>query len=216
MTYWLSYINSFALALSGTPDTRAKWRVILVGTRADKNSSYISNKSKPHLNTLATPLSAKSIQSWQHEWPDLPLHAVPFFVSREDAKSIRRLLVTLKDECEAIMATSTIQIPKQYFLLLEQLQQQNNAIVQVKDLNHLVTKDLNLNAALHYLHDVGDIVLLPDGLVCTHPSEISELMAQFISPECVRNLPFVENRQVEVLSSEQVGRVLSLKQDDPR
>lgn len=89
--------------------------------------------------------------------------------------------------------------------------------MHTENLIQLVAKDFNLNSALQYLHSVGDIVLFPDGLVCVRPSEIAELMAQFISPESVRNsLPYIANRQVEVLSSEQVGQVLSLMQDDPR
>lgn len=71
--------------------------------------------------------------------------------------------------------------------------------------------------ALRYLHAVGDIVLLPDGLICVRPPEISQLMAQFISPVDVQaSLPHIVNGHVEVLTSDQVGRVLTLTQGDPR
>lgn len=71
--------------------------------------------------------------------------------------------------------------------------------------------------ALHYLHAVGDIVLFQDGSVCTRPSEISDMMAQFISPELVQDqLPYITHGQAEILTTDQVGRMLQLKADDKR
>lgn len=169
------------------------------------------------MQSRSTYLCPKLIQSLQQIWPDLPIHEEPFFVSRNDAKSIQQLLNTLKNECERIMDSSTVSIPHQYLLLLEKLQQEQQLLIHANDLQTYFSKQFDLSLALRYLHSVGDIVFLPDGLICTRPVEISHIMAQFISPEYVQAaLPHRINGHVEVLTSDQVGNVLSLKCDDPR
>ena len=106
-------------------------------------------------------------------------------------------------------------IPKSYLTILDKLQQQGETIMHIDNVNIQIPKN-NLLSALKYLHAVGDIVLLPEGLICIRPSEISQLMAQFISPENVQSsLPHIASGNIEILTSDQVGRLLCLKNNDP-
>jgi hypothetical protein len=116
-----------------------------------------------------------------------------------------------------------MKVPKSFLYILKNLQAlqkaecHRNSITHIRDLPSYITKEENLMPALHYLHAVGSIVLVGDDLICTDPSAISHIMSNFISPESVQQtLPHVAHKKVEILSSDQVGKILMLEENDPK
>jgi hypothetical protein len=204
ITYWLDFLHSFL----GSAQSDSKWKVILVGTRADCH-----NSNQPRL-------SPELIQKWQKTWPHLPLHNKIFFTSKHDTSSFRQLLAVVKHEAQALM--SSMKVPKSFLSILKTLQTlqkvegHRNSITYINNLPIYYTKE-KLMPALQYLHAVGSIVLVGDDLICTDPSAISHMMSNFISPEYVQQtLPHVRHKKVEILSSDQVGKILMMEEDDPK
>jgi hypothetical protein len=198
LTYWLDFLDSFIAADS----TNSKLKVILVGTRSDLN------KSQPLLHSNPIP-------KWQHLWPSLPLHHEIFSTSKFNQDCFSRLLKTVKHECQAIVSTN--KVPKTYLSLLKVLQAQVNSqrhsIIRITDLQAGYSKQC-IMPALKYLHAIGGIALVED-LVCIDPTSISNLMSNFISPSAVQlSLPHMS--KLQVLTSDEVGTVLVMKQDDPK
>ena len=64
--------------------------------------------------------------------------------------------------------------------------------------------------ALKYLHSIGHIVFLQNGLVCTTPTIIPKLLAKFVSPIEVQNNLLGQNSNVQILTAEQIGVVLQI------
>jgi hypothetical protein len=205
ITYWLDFLHSI---LGSSAQSNSKWKVILVGTRADCH-----NSKQPYLSPDLT-------QKWQKIWPHLPLHDKMFFTSKHDTSSFSRLLELVKHESQALM--STMKVPKSFLFILKTIQtlqkaeNHYNSITHIRDLPIHYTKGKNLMPALQYLHAIGSIVLVGD-LICTDPSVISRVMANFISPESVQQtLPHVRHKRVEILSSDQVGKILMMEEYNPK
>lgn len=205
--YWLDYLHSLLSHSQQDYNSKEKWRVVLVGTRADKS---------PNLKSVIEP---DTISKWQATWSSLPLHHKIFITSQTNTASIENLLGFLKVNCDDIMSKFSRRVPKAYLTLLQELkhrvQHKRHPFINIKDFNNSTVKQEDQLLGLGYLHAVGDIVMLADGLVCTDPKYISLLMSNFISPEAVQmNLPHITSKKVEILTSEQVGKVLLLKEND--
>lgn len=181
---------------------------MLVGTQSDL--------AKPTASLIAS----NPIPQWQKNWTLLPLHPELFITSRNNSATIDHLLDVVKQESQQIMSRFSKQVPIRYMLLLKTLQQR----VQSKrrpfiSINEISQSDpeQHLMPGLRYLHAVGDIVMLPDGLVCTDPAQVSHMMSSIICPESVQlTLPHIANGKMEILTSEQIGRVLTMKEEDEK
>lgn len=211
--YWLDYLHSLLATHAGRSaipdaDAKSKWRVILVGLRSDLHIA----------TSKVASFSADWIRGWQQAWPDLPLHQEPFMVSKFENASVTHLFQVVKQECKCILNTIAKKIPRPYLRLLNKLQKEEAFIVDIQDLQkymHGISD--KLLPALHYLHATGDVVLFDDGTVCLRPSEISSMIAQFISPDSVQqHLPHITSQHAEILTTEQVGRILQLNVHDPK
>lgn len=208
--YWLDYLHSLLSHSEQDDNSKEKWRVVLVGTRSD-----ISFDTKAVIKPAI-------VSKWLSTWSSLPLHNDIFITSQTNTLSIENLVRFLKVNCNEIMTKFSTQIPKTYLMLLEELKhevQSKRPFINIndhfKDSGNTQEEQLAVLRGLRYLHAVGDIVMLPDGLVCTDPKYISLLMSNFISPESVQmTLPHITSNKVEILTSEQVGKVLLMKEND--
>lgn len=203
--YWINYLQSFL----STSD-KEKWRLLIVGLRADKISGNASNSK----DTLKN-----SVLSWQEMWPHLPLFPEVFITSSqgsESTSSVEYLWRVVKKECESIMQFAT-SIPSSYLHLLRAIEQEPKMLVPLQNSTWPILPSALL-PALHYLHAVGDIVLLDnEKTVCTRPAEISSLMACFISPESVQQrLLHINEGEVAILSTNEVGKILLLTTNSPK
>jgi hypothetical protein len=67
--------------------------------------------------------------------------------------------------------------------------------------------------ALKYLHAIGQVVLLHNGLVCVTPQVIPKITAEFISPEAVRH-KLMTKHGVTIMNKRQIGAVLEVAEGD--
>ena len=194
--YWLNFLQS---TLPSSPENKSKWRVLVVGTKSEK-ANLPKNTSDP-------------MPSWQQKWPDIPLHDQHFMVSSYKMKGVKVLTEALEHICATIFEQHTILIPITYKKLLRSIQSipQDKCIIPVAELKavHWLGSHEQFDVAVKYLHAVGHIVMLGEGLVCTCPQIIPKITAEFISPEAVRNR-LSENYDVQILNEEQVGVVLNI------
>ena len=193
--YWLNFLQS---TLPSNPDSKSKWRVIVVGTKSDES----------HSKNLAD-----AVLSWQQKWPNIPFHHQHFAVSSFKMDGVQALTKALQQVCATIFGQHTILIPKTYKALLESIQTipLDKCIVQISQLKaaHWIGSDNQFSAAMRYLHSVGYIILLGSSLVCTCPQILPKITSEFISPEAVRN-KLTENYNVQILDEEQIGVVLNI------
>jgi hypothetical protein len=194
LSYWLNFLHS---NLSGSPERRSKWQVLIVGTKID----------------LCQPehLVINLMPNWQAQWPDLPLHKQHFAVSSHKMNGVQELLKGLEKVCNTIFEQHTISIPRTYKMLAESiksipLESLTMPISQLKA-DHWVGQDNQFFVAVKYLHSIGRIIVLGGALVCTSPQIIPKITAEFISPVEVRSKLLVENR-VELLTEQQIGVLL--------
>lgn len=210
-SYWLDYLQSLLCPSSFESDDSRndfllKWRVILVGLRWDLQ--------KP------TEVISTSIQQCKQQWSNLPLYERIFHTSKEDSKSVQQLWEIVGTECNSIMGKYTTQIPTAYLIILETLQSEASAKSTMFIHTNEFLQSLNSSmksSALRYLHSVGDIILLHDGLICTQPASISLMMAKFVSPDSVQqNFPHIATGNSVILTTEHVGRILLIDETDPK
>jgi hypothetical protein len=136
-----------------------------------------------------------------------------FSTSKHNTPSVAQLLKIVKHECTEIMSSKLV--PSSYVYILSAIQEQTKSlhrpIIRFKEVK--ITA-IHLDSALKYWHSVGRIVLVDD-LICTDPAFISQLMSNFISPESVQLLlPHLANKKIEILTSQQVGKLMTVKGDD--
>lgn len=218
IAYWLDYLQSLIAPTSfaseeGRNIFLANWRVILVGLRFDLIDEKHANKSAESISASFS----SCIAQWRQTWSALPLFDQVPVTSKLDAKSIEEVWKIVKHESSTIMNKFTTQIPVLYLSILDKLRESANGqpFVRTNDLGNLALYQ-NLPSTLRYLHAVGDIVLLQNGLICVNPASVSKMMAKFISPEQVqRSLPHIKEGKAVILTTEQAGRILELKEDDP-
>ena len=200
--YWLNFLQS---TLPPSHESRSKWRVLVVGTKSEK-SALLRNTADP-------------IPSWQQKWPNIPFHDQHFLVSSFKNEGVKALTKGLKHVCTSIFEQHTILIPRTYKQLLQSIQTipEDKCIIPLAELKavHWVGDPGQFNIAVKYLHAIGHIVALREGLVCTRPQIIPKITAEFISPLEVRNR-LSENYDVQILDEEQIGVVLNIGKEAVR
>ena len=194
--YWLNFLQS---TLTSSPENKSKWRVLVVGTKSEK--ARLPKKTSDLMS------------SWQQTWPDIPFHDQHFVVSSFKNEGVKALTKGLQHVCTTIFEQHTILIPRTYKHLLQSIQRipQDKCIIPVTELkaDHWFGDPGQFNIAVKYLHAIGHIVVLGDGLVCTCPQIIPKITAEFISPLEVRNR-LSKNYDVQILDEEQIGVVLNI------
>lgn len=202
--YWLDFLNSaLPLPHNASSTENEKWTIMIVGLRAD-------------LVKFPPPLQPHHLQSWKKRWPRLPIFHQMFMVSSTTSiDSVRELLELVSNECTRIFSTHKVRIPTLYRRIL-------NVIEKQPDTESLVHKsvlqqhfqgmdDIAFQIVLHYLHSVGRIVFMKNGLVLTNPTLAPKIAAKFVSPEEVRiNLLRKRSISVQVLKKEEIGCLLDI------
>lgn len=210
LRYWLAYLNSI-LCTASKPIPRhhinSKWRVLIVGTRADAIS----------------PNSVSDVTEWKKLFPGLPIISNIYKVSALlDSESTKDLFAVITTECTNLLDMHSKEVPNAYRDLWTALQVVPDFIITQDDISKLHPRwakweekndQKPLQRALLYLHSIGEIVLFGEGKVCTKPSMISEAMANFISHEhghdvlvatninCVRQLMSADNNKYSLHGS---------------
>jgi hypothetical protein len=168
-----------------SPSPNGSWRVILVGLCAEE----CVDKSTNIIN----------VNRWRAQLHNMPIINKTFNVSAHTSKaSMQQLLQQLERECVDIfsekgLTTTNVQlIPRAYQELLTTIRtlpsSTSSIIHQKKVTQHWGSINLaQLQRGLTFLHEIGEIVVFPDGTICTQPEVISNIMAHFISPVQVRS-----------------------------
>jgi hypothetical protein len=135
----------------------------------------------------------------------------------------------IEKECQQIFDSCKIQIPALYHKMLTSIQQQNfkspsnlhfSTICEMHELLSVSSDEMDENEmkrALQYFHAIGRVVVLDDNTVCTDPTIIPKIAAEFISPTEVRNKLLLSKGKVEILSEGDIKCLLKIIDDnDPR
>ena len=106
---------------------------------------------------------------------------------------------------------SSFHEPTSIFFSPSRPSREDKCIIPLAELKavHWLGDPGQFNIAVKYLHAIGHIVALGDGLVCTCPQIIPKITAEFISPLEVRNR-LLKNYDVQILDEEQIGVVLNI------
>lgn len=205
ISYWLDFLSS-SLSLPASPiPLDAKWRIMLVGTRVDMQDSS------------STPFTLKHLASWKKQWNRLPLHDQLFAVSARSSESVNKLFGAVSQACDSIFTSHARQIPSSYRQKLADIRTSSagdNVIFTTKDLFNAHGGGMDQPAfflMLQYFHEIGQIALLKEGLVCTSIQYIAKIAAKFVSPEDVQAHllnKIEEESDVQILSQENVGFLL--------
>ncbi len=226
--YWLHFIHSSIPNLPQlytTPDNdRRNWRVLVIGLKYDL------------LRRGNDTLTPKFISSWQSDVPNPPLYHHKLFKisSKTSKKGVKELLDTIKDVCSQIFEGYSVLIPTSFKDLLLSITQFNSSHTnnsQLKPLhssNHLLSPIESLHKEIHsqmdmssfkhalqYLHTIGRIVFLQNGLVCAEPTIIPKLLAKFICPKEVR-IRTLSKHDVQILNQKEIGAVLKITNDEEK
>lgn len=212
--YWLDFLNSSLSLPSRSASNDDKWTIILVGLRSDMRNKGAPMLQQQHLN------------AWKKKWPRLPIYSTLFTVSSTTSiESVNILFESVGKQCDHIFSKHCVLIPTSYRKVLAAIQsQQSNegaeddevgrCLVSVDELFQKHACGLNLslfNLVLQYLHAIGRIVLLSNGIVCTNASLVPQIAAKFVSPEEVRmELLKKESDSVQILAREEVGCLLGI------
>ncbi len=223
--YWLQFLHSSIPTLSRshttnnnnnsntnttTSDSR-NWRVMIVGLKSDLMRD--------------TTFTTKTIQSWQSQMPNLPLFEQQLFhvSSLQIKQSVQDLLSSIELVCSQIFSTHAILIPRSFRKLLHSINDINihspnsPSILPIQQLyDQLKGQHDNMDLstftqAIKYLHMIGQIVFLQNGMVCRSPTTIPKLLSKFISPVEVRDHLLAEDSDVvQILTQKQIGCVLQI------
>ncbi len=222
--YWLHFIHSSVPNLPQihtTPDNDLRnCRVMVIGLKSDLSKGG---------DTLTTEI----ISSWQSQVPNLPLyHNELFNVSSTTSKeSVQKLLKSVEDVCSKIFDRYSVLIPTSFRDLLltvknfnsstannNQLTHSNPLLFPVNSLHKLVHSPMDMPSfkhALQYLHTIGRVVFLQNGLVCAEPTVIPKLLAKFICPLEVRKR-ILSKHDVQILTHKEIGAVLQIANNEKR
>jgi hypothetical protein len=197
LSYWLSFLCS---TLPGSPESRSKWRVMIVGTKNDAHQPE--------------QLVGDSIPTWQEQWPSLPLHKKHFTVSSHKMQGVKELLKDLTHVCNAIFEQHSLAIPRTYKLLAESIKSIpiDKCLMPISQLKalHWIGQYYRFTLAVKYLHSIGRIIVLRKALVCISPQTIPNITAKFISHDKVcKKLHMTHN--VELLTKKQIGMLLKVQ-----
>lgn len=209
IVYWLNYLNStLSLPSHSTHAADPKWCIMLVGLRSDLQRD--------------TPIPAKHIAGWQQKYPRLVIANHLFSVSAlMSTESIEQFCTSLEGECSSILDKHSARIPLSYKSVLQSCENHSNSqpLTEWKTLMQEQQEPSidppTFFSALQYLHAIGRIVLLKNGLVCTNPTVVPQVAAKFISPEEVQlELLKKETDNVQILDKQEVGCLLQIDTSD--
>lgn len=203
ISYWLDYLNSsLAFLLNdvnvSVDNSKVKFSVILAGLQCNFDS--------PDSPT------AILLKDLQFKWPRLPLYLEELFlVNSGSGHSVQRLLSGIEKECTRLFFLQTIDIPTDWYQLAHSIQSHSypQILSTQEDLfqlhNNGKSKD-DFNRALNYLNAIGWVVCLPNGMVCTDPKVIPEIVAKFMSTEEVKQSTL--KNKVDILNESNITWIL--------
>jgi hypothetical protein len=207
---WIQYLYSILCNHNDNSKAKSvdnrKWKVIIVGTRADLQQSTPEER-------------LESTTAYQVRFPSIPLVDVIFHVSTLDKPaSVDSLIAEINSQCTTLLNRHA-KIPSSYKELLREvtaMESPNHIITisSIQDSAHGKRWKENpglMMRALRHLHAIGQIVLFGDQMICAKPSEISKLMAKFISPVKVRDsLLLSDDDRVNLLTKTDINCILGI------
>lgn len=204
VSYWLDFLHS-ALPLPPAGHIEdSKWSIIIVGLRSDLQRSQ------------SAILQPNIINVWKQRWPHLPIFPQIYVVSSTTSTdSVHQLLECVNGEIQRIFDKFSTRIPTSYRTLLHCIQKHPITLVHKDDLHREYAyrmPDPVFDQLLRYLHGIGRIVLLHNGLVFTNPTLAPKIAAKFVSPEEVRMSLLKGEDGVLILDRKEVGWVLGIKE----
>lgn len=205
IAYWLDFLNSTLSLPPRSVGVTPTWCIIIVGLRSDQSDPSMLIKTR-HL------------EAWQQKYPRLVIMNKLFIVSAlKSDESVQLLQIALELECDRIFNTNSVKIPRSYKSIMHTLENRPVTDILVPWKILLVEQQTTLKiapttffAALQYLHAIGRIVLLKNGMVCTDPQLVPQMAAQFISPEEVQINLLKDIANVQILTKQEVGCVLRI------
>lgn len=207
IAYWLNYLNSTLAIPPQTTRANAKWSIMLVGLRSDLQSATSAS------------IPTKYLAAWQRKYPRLVIADALFHVSAlTSEESIQRFCASLESECGRIFDQHSLKIPLSYKSVLRTCENHigNQPLISWEVLmqeqqSPIMSDQHTFMSALQYLHAIGRVVLLKNGMVCTNPTMVPQIAAKFISPEEVQlSLLQKETAKVQILDKQQVGCLLNI------
>ncbi len=202
--------NSNSIKYASTSDSQ-NWRVMIVGLKSDLMRE--------------TTFTTDTIQSWQSQMPSLPLFEQQLFhvSSLHTKQSVQELLSSIELVCSQIFSKHTVVIPRSFRKLLHSIHNINihspssPPILPIQQLHEQLKGehgDIDISTftqAIKYLHMIGQVVFLQNGMVCRSPTMIPKLLSKFISPVEVRDRLLAEDSDVvQILTQKQIGCVLQI------
>ncbi len=225
--YWLQFLHSSIPALSQShtspnnnnnskdnytsPNDNRNWRVMIVGLKSDLMRD--------------TTFTTDTVHSWQSQMPNLPLFLQKLFhvSSLHTKQSVQDLLSSIELVCSQIFSKHTIVIPRSFRKLLHSIHNidtqspSSPPILSIQELHEQLKGGHNnmdistFTQAIKYLHMIGQVVFLQNGMVCRLPTMIPKLLSKFISPVEVRDRLLAEDSDVvQILTQKQIGCVLQI------
>lgn len=194
--YWLGYLHSLLCATSQPiPSDHAlsKWRVILVGTKADRASTSIlvptvASALANSLASIAEESNALDVAIWKRKYSSLPIINEVFPISiiqGGDNLMSSRLVSEIKEQVTCILDNHSTLVPYVHHDLWTVLKEINNPFISVESIRHIHKRWSDptvLYPSLEYLHSIGEILLFGGGTkVCTQPLKISQGISKFIT-----------------------------------
>lgn len=212
IVYWLDFLHS-SLPLP-PPPTRphSDWGILLVGLRADRR-----DPSLPQIQLA-------QIKIWKQMWPRLAiLNQQVFEISSiTSEQSVVRLLNTVDNVCNNMLSNYAMEIPTLYRSMLDKIQQNPPPTeyslikedILYADHGNGIDKGV-FTSILRYLHSIGSIIRLREGLICTDPQQVPKLAAHFVSPAQVR-LALLKGKaeSIQILTPKDVGYLLNCGESD--
>lgn len=203
VTYWLNFLNS-SLPLPPPPlPENNSWHILLVGLQADHPAS--------------TMLKTNYLTTWQEQWRSLPLYPSELFhvSALKSEASVQHLLDVAEIICDKVFQHHAVHIPESYSQVLERIKSNvQTELCQEDECYAMYGEGVDMwvfSSMLQYFHQIGQIVWLKGGLVCTDPQQIPKIAAKFISPEEVQaRLLNREDENVQILSTDDVGYILNI------
>lgn len=205
ISYWLDFLcSSLPIPSQGAPNST--WNIMLVGLRMD-------------MQVPSSQFTSEHLASWQRQWDCLPLHNQLFFVSSTTDEGVRGLFEAVSQACGEIFTSHATQIPTLYQQQLKRLRQHSagkHVIFSVDELFNLYGTEMDQSTflfMLQYFHEIGQIALLKERMVCLNIQHIAKIAANFISPEEVQThlLNKVDSEgTLQIISQENVGFLLNI------
>lgn len=210
LKYWLDFLSSALPLSSNTTPQNSKWTIIVVGLRSDCQPPQSPKFQQVHIN------------SWQKQWPKLPIFHQMFQVSSiSRVGRVEELIQALEVQCRRILSNTTSKIPKIYRQVLQSFQSYPDEMIVTKtdvyNKHSCGTSPEIFSHILQYLNSIGRIVIMNNGMVFTSPTLAPKIAAKFISPETVRlQLLKKQSAEVQILNSDEIGCILDINVTDDR